>query len=168
MAGALATLAMGCTSTTGDEWLQGTFSDLEVPHAEYGVESVRRYEFRPTGVLVVNDVRDCTEHNESGFQPVGRWRHRGDDTVEVEVDEPYDVRYWRFSPAEPDPDASSDDDFCNRIHWDAVSSEGEVTQTSWLFRGDVCMSDENVPCYDESVCPRCVTVWCDEPPPPCE
>ena len=45
---------------------------------------------------------------------------------------------------------------------------GGVFETSRLNRGDLCLQ-ELPPCDPPgSQCDRCETIWCDEPPPPCD
>ena len=44
--------------------------------------------------------------------------------------------------------------------------DGEAQQPSFLVRGDACL--QQVACPDGTQCDDCNTVWCDDPPPPCD
>ncbi len=138
-----------------DDWLLGVFSNRNVGDSSPGLDGVGRYEFRDDGTLTIGGVSGC-EKNIVTVTDEYQWTRKGDDAVVVELPEDSAVEEWRISPG-------SD---CSWVQVEWLQDDEVANTTGWI-RGAVCMK-ELPPCPEGTSCETCETIWCDEPPPPCE
>ena len=153
-------LAAACGPESKDkddtDWILGVFSNRDVRDDSVGLSSVAHYEFRDDGTLIGTVLRNCAENSEEPLFEY-EWTRESDDAVLVELpDEDGVDNTWRMVPG-------SD---CTWLRVESLQDGEFVDYTGWT-RGAVCMK-ELPPCPEGTSCETCETVWCDEPPPPCE
>jgi len=137
------------------DWILGVFSNRDVGDSSLGLDGVGRYNFREDGTLSIGGVSECEKNIETVTDEY-EWSRESDDLVVVSVPEDSIFEEWRVTPG-------SD---CNSVRVDQIQ-DGEARVSYGLTRGAVCMK-ELPPCPEGTSCEDCETVWCDEPPPPCE
>ena len=151
---------LGVTTVCGPEvaqestWMLGTFSSSGVNMRN--LSGIAHYEFREDGTLIFSGI---AHYGEVEIEPVEyTWERLGPDLIEVHLPEPYGaVDRWRFSPGKQ----------CDYIRISRYAGENEPSDSS-LHRGKVCLGPAGGPCPSGSNCDSTITVWCDEPPPPCD
>lgn len=152
--------AGACGPDTAQEstWMLGTFSAPGV--GMRNVAGVTYYEFREDGTLIRSGI-ELHGTMEAETEPVEyTWARLGDDLIEVQLPEPHGwVDRWHVSPA-----SSCDQIQLYGLHGDSNVKYGGNS----LYRGNVCIGGAPGPCPIGSNCDSNITVWCDEPPPPCD
>lgn len=152
----LSATACGPDTARESTWMLGIFSAPGVNMRN--VSGVTYYEFREDGTLVVSGIADW---GKTQIEPLEyTWERLDNDLIEVQLPEPHDwVDRWHVSPA-----SSCDQVQFYGLHGDDGVKYGGAS----LYRGKVCIAAGGGPCPSGSNCDSSITVWCDEPPPPCD
>lgn len=152
------TLACGPEAVEHGDWMLGTFSLTGAEHVVTG--STTRYVIHEDQVLELVDIHGCGANREELVDEYP-WKHNEGDSIDVY--EPGGGRYdfmgvqaWRLRET----------DDCNRLEVEEIR-DGRVVGELPFFRGAICMEDLP-PCEPGRECDSCKTVWCDEPPAPCD
>jgi hypothetical protein len=147
--------ACGPQARDDGDWMLGTFSDPGPGLRSAGPIGLRHYEFHDDGTLSVIGVTECGDNNEE-LRFEAEWVQQGQDEIVVELPEEDAIDAWLITPA---PECGS-----VQVEW---LQEGAVENTTSWTRGIVC-TRELPACAEGTSCESCETVWCDEPPPPCD
>ena len=154
MALLFALLACGPEVAAESRWMLDTFSNRPAGYLSNNC-GVSHYEFLEDGTFIDGGV-DC----DNNFVELQRltWERLDADTIEVALPSG-DLEALRVRPGE----------HCNVIEIVGVRDGVALENAPSVYvRGAVCQG-RAAPCQPEgSQCESYVTVWCDEPPPPCE
>lgn len=157
---AASTVVPACGPHVGDaDWMLDTFSEAAVGYAN--LNGLSKYTFEAGGEGTRTSIGACGgDESQISF----RWERRSDRSIAIVPGEGEqhvfnsndDERRLSLTGRCVAPDAEE-------ARFESIQG-GQVAKEWTLVRGDVCI--EVPTCPEHTEC-DCVTVWCDEPPSPC-
>jgi len=149
-------MSAACNPEVAEEsdWMLGTFSNVGAGYRSNSC-GVGRYEILEDGTFIDGGV-DC-DNNPVELQRL-TWERLDADTIEIALPSG-DIEAMRIRLGRD----------CNLIEILRVRDGVVLENLPYEYvRGAVCQG-RTLPCQPEgSQCESYITVWCDEPPPPCE
>ena len=138
-------------------WMLGVFTESGW---SVGGETttVINVEFLPDGEMVRRTVTGCRDVSRKERTDTFRWTLLESGEIEVEYFDGEETSYSTVRRVGCDREVDA-------LEWETYRESPPTTFTTTLWRGEMCLEhDKNAQHGD----PTCETVWCDEPPPPCQ
>lgn len=151
------TASCGPDTPAESTWMLGTFSERPVGYVQ-GDWGVSQIEILADGAFLLGGVGvDNTPLESQEYA----WERGTDESIEVSFPNAGEggIEAWRITPGER----------CNEILIQDIQMGEPVGAPFTYVRGAVCVNDLGTcPGPAGSQCEQFKTVWCDDPPPPCE
>ena len=138
-------------------WMLGVFNE-GAPFDGAGGSSVTNVEFLPHGEMVRRTVTECRDASRKERTETFRWTLLESGEIEVEYFDGEETSYSTVRRVGCDREVDA-------LEWETHRETPPATFTTTLWRGEMCLEPAKDVQHGD---PQCQTVWCDDPPPPCE